>query len=476
MRRLILPLLLLIVSGVAAFMARDADRDAAALSEPALAAPLPSPATPVLSARRIPDFIRVDTSNETLAADLVSVAEASPDNSCLVVTSDRDEVFNHNGQLPLVPASAQKLVTGAAALEELGGDFIFETVAGTTSAVTNGVIEGDLWLIGGGDPILATARYAGRYEEPETFTNLAELADALVAAGITEIQGGVVGDESRYDALRSVESWPPRFIDQNQTGPLSALSVNDGFSAYPDDNPANPLATSSDQPATNSAKIFDDLLEERGVVIRGGSGVGEAPTGVFALAKVESLPLTDVVGQMLASSDNSTAELLLKEIGLQARQEGSTAAGAEASGVIMTRAGFKMAGVVVADGSGLSSDNSVTCELLIDLLDNAGPDSALAAGLAIAGKRGTLRERFLAPDVVGRIRAKTGRLNDVSALAGFAEGIDGDILTFAYIANQAELSPDRSKAVQAALGKELVEYPEGPQLREIGPKPVSPSS
>ncbi|MEE9417680.1 MAG: D-alanyl-D-alanine carboxypeptidase/D-alanyl-D-alanine-endopeptidase [Acidimicrobiales bacterium] len=473
MRRLILPLLLLIVAGVAAFMARSADRDAAALSEPAESSPLPSAVTPVLSARRIPEFIRVDTSNETLATDLVSVVESSPENSCLVVTSEGDEVFNHNGQLPLVPASAQKLVTGTAALEELGGDYVFETIAGTTSAVSSGVIEGDLWLVGGGDPILTTKRYAGRYPEPETFTDLAELADALVAVGITEIQGGVIGDESRYDVVRSVPSWPPRFIDQNQTGPLSALSVNDGFDSYPDDNHANQLATSSSQPATNSAKIFDDLLEERGVVIRGGSSVGEVPSGLFALAKLQSPPLTEVVGQMLASSDNSTAELLLKEIGLQARQDGSTTAGAEASGVIMTRAGFKMAGVVVADGSGLSSDNSVTCELLIDLLDDAGPDSALAAGLAISGQSGTLRERFLAPGLAGRIRAKTGSLNEVSALAGFAEGAEGDILTFAYIVNQPELSPDRARVTQDGLGKELVEYPEGPELNQLAPKPVN---
>lgn len=469
-RTLLLPLLLLIGAVVAGWMARDADREAALLSEPAASSPQPSAVTPLFSARRLPTFIRVATSNDVLAEDLISVVQESPEASCLVVhASSGEEVFNHNGTLPLVPASAQKLVTGAAALEALGEGFTFTTVVAAESIV-DGVVEGDLWLIGGGDPILATKRYIGRYPEAHAFTDLEVLADAVLAAGITEIRGGVIGDEGRYDLERAVGSWPPRFIDQNQTGPLSALSVNDGFSRYPDDNEANQLATRSDQPATNSAGIFDDLLEARGVIPRGSPSVGEAPNGLTEIATIESPPMTEVVGQMLANSDNSTAELLLKEIGLAAGDGPSTDAGAAASGVLMTRAGFKMAGVSVADGSGLSSDNNLTCDLLIDLLDKAGPESAIAGGLAIGGQRGTLRERFVSADVNGKIRGKTGSLNEVSALAGFAEAANGDILTFAYIANQLELNPNRAHAIQEDLGEELVEYPEGPELAELGPK------
>ncbi len=469
-RKLVLPLLLLIAAGVAAWMAREADREAAALSEPAASSPQPSPVTPMFSARRLPTFIRVATSNEVLAEDLVSVVNESPEASCLVVhSSSGEEVFNHNGTLPLVPASAQKLVTGAAALEALGEDFTYKTVVAAESIV-DGVVEGDLWLIGGGDPIIATERYIGRYPEAHAFTDLAELADAVVAFGITEVRGAVVGVESRYDLERSVASWPPRFVDQNQTGPLSALSVNDGFSRYPDDNEANQLATRSEQPAVNSAAIFDDLLEARGIIPQQSAKTGEPPNGMQEIAVLESPPMTDVVGQMLANSDNSTAELLLKEIGLAARNEPTTAAGAAASGVLMTRAGFKMAGVVVDDGSGLSSENQLTCDLLIDLLDRAGPESAIAGGLAIGGERGTLRERFQGADVTGKIRGKTGSLNEVSALAGFAEAANGDILTFAYIANQPELNPNRAHAIQEDLGEELVEYPEGPALADLGPK------
>ena len=469
-RKLILPLLLLIAAGVAAYMAREADREAAALSEPVASEPQPSPITPMFSARRLPTFIRVATSNEVLAEDLVSVVDESPEATCLVVhTSNGEEVFNHNGTLPLVPASAQKLVTGAAALEALGDGFTYRTAV-AAEAVVDGVIEGDLWLIGGGDPIISTARYVGRYPEAHAFTDLAALADAVAAAGITEIRGAVVGDESRYDLERSVASWPPRFVDQNQTGPLSALSVNDGFSNFPDDNEANQLATRSDQPAANSAAIFDDLLEARGIIPRQTARNGELPDGLEEIASIESPAMTEVVGQMLANSDNSTAELLLKEIGLATRDEPTTEAGAAASGVLMTRAGFKMAGVVVADGSGLSSENQLTCDLLIDLLDRAGPESAIASGLAIGGERGTLRERFLGADVTGKIRGKTGSLNEVSALAGFAEAANGDILTFAYMANQPELNPNRAHAIQEDLGIELVEYPEGPELAQLGPK------
>ena len=92
------------------------------------------------------------------------------------------------------------------------------------------MITGDVWLVGGGDPLLATQDYVHTFRRPpEPVTSLEALADGVVAAGVTQITGRVVGDESRYDTQRYVASWPARYIRAPEIGPMSALSVNDGF-------------------------------------------------------------------------------------------------------------------------------------------------------------------------------------------------------------------------------------------------------
>src|SRR5690606_7760656 len=104
------------------------------------------------------------------------------------------------------------------------------------AAPVDGVVTGDLHLVGGGDPVLATNPYADRFpRQPQLRTDIESLADAVVAAGVRRVEGSVVGDESRYDAQRYVAGWPGRYLDQNVVGPLSALSVNDSFARYPGD-------------------------------------------------------------------------------------------------------------------------------------------------------------------------------------------------------------------------------------------------
>ncbi len=473
MRRMALPLLFLVGALIAGLLALRAESDADRGPAPAAGPPDALVITPVLSARRVPQLLVADTADDELAADLESVVAASAPDTCLVVERAGQRIFEHNPQTPLVPASAQKVVTAAAALEHLGPDFTFTTSLASSAVITDGRLDGDLWLVGGGDPVLATADYIGRYPEPQAFTDLAELADALVDQGLTEINGAVVGDETRYDADRYVDSWPPRFTDQNQTGPLSALSVNDGFTRYPDDNPANQLATAAGDPAADAAAQFDDLLEARGVIITQSARSGEVPPEFPTLATISSPPMSVIVEQMLATSDNNTAELLIKEIALSPDQVGATAAGVTRATAVLADNGYDTEGVSIADGSGLSSANSLTCDFLVDMLADSGVDSVLATGLAIGGETGTLIDRFTDTATRGNILAKTGSLNEVSALAGFALGADGAVLSFAYVTNIPELDAAASIAVQQDMGELLVSWPEGPDLGSLGPQPPS---
>ena len=144
-------------------------------------------------------------------------------------------IYEHNPDMALVPASTEKLVTAVAALSVLGRDTTFTTRVVAAGEPSDGVVEGDLFLVGGGDPLLATAPYAEHFRnQPQIRTSLEELADRVVAAGVRQVNGRLLGDESRYDADRYPDTWPDRYAEQSQVGPLSALSVNDGFADWPD--------------------------------------------------------------------------------------------------------------------------------------------------------------------------------------------------------------------------------------------------
>ena len=139
-----------------------------------------------------------------------------------------DELYRVAPDEPYLPASNMKLLTAAAALQVLGADYTFTTTA-SALAVDGGVIGGDLYLVGGGDPLLHTPDWDGAligYPVSEGATDLDELAGAIVAAGVTQISGRVLGDGSRYDDQLYQDEWGDD-IRVLEAGPLSALMVND---------------------------------------------------------------------------------------------------------------------------------------------------------------------------------------------------------------------------------------------------------
>lgn len=404
-----------------------------------------------------------------LLTGLDGVVALSPPESCLRVDISRATVFRHQADRPLIPASTQKVVVGQVALDRLGADHRFRTrVLG--AAPVDGVVTGDVALVGGGDPLLTTATYAFvRRTADQPLTFLDGLADALVAAGVRRITGRIVADDSRYDALRTVPSWPERYQSENQIGPIGALTVDDGFRLDPpaDGSDTAPVRRRVDDPARHAADQLNALLFARGVAVDGGTAVGPAPPDVRELAGIDSAPLGDVVRQMLEESDNGTAELLTKELGVQAGTGGSTASGTAAIVARAGELGIPTAGTVMADGSGLDRGNRSSCDALVATLGaSGGVDGAIGARLPVAGRTGTLRDRFLGTPAQGRLRAKTGSLNSVTALAGFVTMSDGRTATFAYIANGPQAEDPRRG--QDFLGALLGQYE---QVCDEGPVP-----
>ncbi len=424
-------------------------------------------ATPVLSVRRSLDPLLRRSADARLVARLDEFVATQPDDTCLTVRTG-DVHYAHRGDDPQTPASLQKLLTATAVLVALGPEATYQTdVLGPP--VVDGVVAGDLHLRGSGDPVLSTAPYVARERnQPQIASDLALLADAVVAAGVRIVDGGVVGDDRRYDDVRYNPVWPSRFLAQGQIGPLSALSVNDGFAYFPDETGV--FGAASD-PAAYAARVLTDLLRERGVVVTADPVSGVTPPGATVLASHRSPPMADIVAQMLQESDNNTAELLLKELGTQVAGSGSFAGGQTAITSVLHDAGLDLGGATVVDGSGLAVEDQVTCSFVVDVLDHDDTAAVVDAGLAVAGESGTLADRWVDSELVGRVRAKTGTLNHVSGLAGHAVTADDDDARFALIVN---LPGDVYVDAEVVAGQErlvriLTAHPDLPDVSGLRP-------
>ncbi|HXH87578.1 MAG TPA: D-alanyl-D-alanine carboxypeptidase/D-alanyl-D-alanine-endopeptidase [Gaiellaceae bacterium] len=324
--------------------------------------------------------------------------------------------YSRNPALSLRPASNEKLPVAFAALTLLGTGFRFHTeVVGAGSQVGD-VWQGDLFLQGFGDPTLKPA-------------DLDALAAEVASWGITRVDGAVVGDESWFDALRTGPGWKPSFYIQ-ESPPLSALVVDRGRFR----------GRTSGNPALAAASLFRTALEARGVTVRKDARTGLLTTLGFPLAQDLSDPLVDVVRFMGRESDNYTSEVLVKQLGALYGAGGSTAAGARVIHQALEAAGVPLAGVRIADGSGLSSLDRLTAGSLIAVLEAglADPDirAAFLGSLAVAGVDGTLEDRLESRPARGRVIAKTGTTNAASALSGFVR----DRFVFAILQNGAPVS------------------------------------
>jgi serine-type D-Ala-D-Ala carboxypeptidase/endopeptidase (penicillin-binding protein 4) len=449
----------------------------------AAAAPAPAPklATPLLSFRRIPGLIARELNGDTFAASVGAFAGTLDATSCVMVELDGVTVGAHNPDLPVIPASNQKLLIAAAALHALGAEDVFTTEV--RAAVEGGVVAGDLYLVGGGDPLLTTGDYPAEVINGYPVlnaTSLDALADAVAAAGITRIDGNVVGDGSRYDDEWFHPSWPDDVLVV-EAGPIDALLVNDArFLAGQSAGDPSDWQVAND-PNAGAAEELARLLRARGVAIGGEATSGQAPGDLAVVASIDSKPLPAVIAEMQSSSDNNTAELLLKELGVASGGSGTTADGAAAAISALGAMGFDTAGVVIDDGSGLSNGNRLTCRLLAGVLARHQPGDQFASGLPVAGREGTtLSDVFVGSTVEGRLVGKTGTLSNppfnadppaVKSLSGYLPVDGGGTIEFALVLNSAGTLADQSvyRPIWDAFAEALASYPAGPTAAELGP-------
>jgi D-alanyl-D-alanine carboxypeptidase/D-alanyl-D-alanine-endopeptidase (penicillin-binding protein 4) len=320
-------------------------------------------------------------------------------------------LFAQNSHLPLRPASNQKLATTYAALTALGPSFRIETDVLGDGQMSGTTWQGNLVLKGYGDPTLSAA-------------DLVSLARQVAAAGIRRVSGGIMGDESWFDARRTGVGWKAKFY-LHESPALSALIVDRGWTGH----------SETGRPALFAAELFRLDLRHAGITVRGGAAVGVAPAGASPLADVESPPLSALVRHMDVYSDNFYAEMLMKEIGAVQGTGGSAAAGLTVTRRLLATSAIPLSGVRMVDGSGLSLLDRWTATGLAALLRTMWLDPDLqqyvVPALPIAGKTGTLEYRMRTGPAHGLVRAKTGTTDNSSALSGFV----GDRYVFSVVEN-----------------------------------------
>ena len=422
---------------------------------------LKSISSPIINARRNPQTLSQDVRFRSLRSQLSALGKRLPTDSCLIVDIEGKRITSINADVPLLPASNMKLVVAMVALEVLTPEFVFST--SLVGKVNGDAVEGDAYLIGGGDPLLVTGNYPSTESYPTfNFTRLENLFDALRSQGITQIRGAIVGDESRYDAERFSPSLGLG-IKGTEVGPLGALMVNDGVVTG---NPIKP-----DNPALGAATEFTNTLQNNGISVSGAPKVGATPKDLSVIAKIDSMPLKDIVAEMLTNSDNNTAELLVKELGFATTGVGSREAGLEVMKAKLVEWGIPLDALAFVDGSGLDRGNRLTCSSLSALLARDGGFGPAGLGLAIAGQTGTLRD--VLEDSLGarKLRGKTGTLTGAKSLSGFVPYATDQASSFSLIINGANASNQTTyRPIWNALSDALGGFSGSPSASELAPK------
>ena len=428
-----------------------------------------------------------------------------------------ETLYSLNAGKLLMPGSTMKIMTLAAAAERLGWDYTFDTSVIATGPIDSGVLNGDLVIVGTGDPSIL---------DGETLASgvFAGWAETLKANGVRTIAGRIIGNDSAFDDETLGPGWAWDDLAGRDAAGVSALQYNEntvqatitpgsaigaaalvrlappgsGFdldneltTAAPGTVPSIfarrsagsprlelrgsiPLASepivrifSVDNPTLFFVTVFRDALISHGIEVRGPAvdidTVTDAPaagTGTV-LSIHHSPPLSQLAVRLMKNSVNLYAETLLKTIGGSAGiptfEGGRTAVGAT-----LLPWGVSPTGVVQVDGSGLSRYNYLTAEALVSVLMHVDRDEGMRGpfeeSLAIAGRDGTLAGRMKGTAAEGNARAKSGTLANVRSLAGYVTSADGEPLVFAIVANNFGTMPEAAITAIDSIVVKLAEF------------------
>jgi D-alanyl-D-alanine carboxypeptidase/D-alanyl-D-alanine-endopeptidase (penicillin-binding protein 4) len=348
--------------------------------------------------------------------------------SFAVVGANGETIYDDRAESAVAPASVQKLIVAAGALDALGPSYRFHTMLAAHQGVgEDGVLDGDLWLVGSGDPSFTSA-------------DLQNGIGALARSGLRRVNGSIVVDASALSGPELNPHWARDDNGQDYAAPVSAISL-DGNTIE-----SHQLLGGADErvwtPMQNVTRYVAEqstaMLHARGISAAMPPRVGAAPLDSVVLWDHRSAPLQTLETHMLFLSDNHYAEQLLRTIG----EEGGSAddaGGIAAERRFLERLGIPTPGLRLFDGSGLSSDNRVAAITFARLLSDR--EASLYLLLPLGGKQGTL-EDYDFTTALGRVRAKSGHITNVSALAGYVTTLHHGRVAFAFIIDGPARDPD----------------------------------
>jgi D-alanyl-D-alanine carboxypeptidase/D-alanyl-D-alanine-endopeptidase (penicillin-binding protein 4) len=354
----------------------------------------------------------------------------------------KEYLYELRPDTPRVPASNEKLVTSSTALASWTATHRFSTqVFLDASPDADGVVQGNVYLRGLGDPTFSTESFAERHWGMET-GDVQDLVRGLRALGVTRVTGSVMADEGYFDSLRKVTNWRSSVLAY--CSPLSALTLNESYSStggYVDD------------PALGAARTLTKRLRAAGIRVVHAPGHAVAPITATLACTERSATLGRVLAAMNKPSDNFLAEELLKGLGASFGGAGTTAAGARVADSFLQGIGVDDE-VRLRDGSGLSYQDRLTAHAILKILGEMArrPDfPVFRRSLAIAGVDGTLDDRMRGTAAAGNVRAKTGTLNVASSLSGYVTAANGHQLTFSLLMNGDPVDVTAAHAAQDAV-------------------------
>jgi D-alanyl-D-alanine carboxypeptidase/D-alanyl-D-alanine-endopeptidase (penicillin-binding protein 4) len=377
----------------------------------------------------------------SMVANSMPGSAAGPHAGIMITDAVTGKVlYSRNGYALAAPASTNKVVTAVAALAVFGPEARFTT---SVKQVPGGIV-----LVGGGDPTLAVNSYPpSDYPQPATLAALAaKSAAALKTAGHGSVQLGY--DTSLYSGPSLGPGWGADLVTSGNVTPITSLEADQGRltsggALEDEDDPTNYNPRTTD-PAGMTAAAFKALLEKDGITVTRPPAPATAPAGAATIARVNSPVLASIVDQMLQESNNVIAENLARHVAIAAGRPATFSGAASAVTAEIRKLGVTTP-ISLVDGSGLSPDDGIAPVTLVRVLAAAATDSRVRAavtGLPVAGFSGTLSPGHsvfggISGTARGVVRAKTGNLSSVAALAGVVVDHSGRLLIFAFIAPHA---------------------------------------
>jgi len=429
----------------------------------------------------------------------------------LIVDPERgDTLYSRDAGKLLVPASNQKIVTSALALDALGPDFRFQTPILARGEIRDGILDGDLLVVGRGDPSVSD-RMAG-----DAMLPLLSIADSLRTRGIRHVRGRLLAHGDAFPDANVGWAWEYDDLSTSSGAAIDELLFNEGIATvrvHGAGQPGSPpsvrtsparsvprvrvealtvargigrdsaaqlravkdttrgeVVISGTIPPGDSASLtvtyrdpseayltaLREALQSRGITVA--DSILPPAVGVDTVHVARSPPLSRILAAFMKPSQNQIGEILFKTVALQRTDTGTARVARRLAGDRLRGWGAAPDGFLVWDGSGLSRQDLISPETLIRVLDamRRGPYFVVYYdALPVAGIDGTLRTRMRGTVGEANVRGKTGTLSNVRSLSGYVTTADGRQLIFSVLANHYLVPTDYITRVQDAIAVRL---------------------